>query len=411
MKKILLIYIIVILSIISFSKVYVYKNNVVFEFKDLTASQVFLAGSFNNWDPTAQPMKKAKSGLWRVALRLAPGDYQYKFVINGTDWKEDPEAPDYVPDGYGGKNGSFSLVLENGKLKIKKPEKQESGILSGKYSFNLKSKVNMDTYSFKSPEITHNFYLTINPKKSGMNFEAVLNADNYSWQLGLNSLKATWENSNFKFGIYKNNAANDLITFNENIEESNSGFFGIVKTKFANLGVDLFSDNNNLNYFITGNIDLKTVQINALFLPETSASSMNIYVRAEANGFGIEGKYSDKLEYVMANYLNDNIMIKGIYDLSNKEIYITSGFNKFISLTGNYSLNNNAYNIESDISYGIFSESNILLDLYYDNFSNFGYKIGYGLKKDNIAVSFKLGNDFEKDFENYYFYISASSNF
>ncbi|MBM7559517.1 isoamylase early set domain-containing protein [Marinitoga litoralis] len=410
MKKNIIILIVLMLSIISFAKVYVYNNEVVFEYKDITASKVFLAGSFNNWDPSALPMKKM-NGIWKVSMKLAPGDYQYKFVVNGTDWKEDPEAPDYVPDGYGGKNGTFTLILENGVLKIKKPEKQKSGILSGTYSFDLKSKVDIDTYSLKTPEISQKFNLIITPNKSGMNFEAVLNADNSNWQFGLESLKVIWENSDFEFGIYKNKASNELINFNENIEENNSGFFGVYKSKFIDVGIDLISINNNLNYYVSSRVLFNNSYFNVLFTPETKYSSMSIYSRLEVNGIGLEGKYTDKLEYIVSDFNNENISIKGVYNFINKDISLTGNYNNIFLISGNYNISNNIYDIESNLNLSISEKSKVLLDLYYDNLNNIGYRIGYGLIKDDISLIFKLGHDFENDFENFYFYINSSSKF
>jgi 1,4-alpha-glucan branching enzyme len=64
-------------------------------------SKVFLAGSFNNWDPTAKEMvDKNNTGLYTVTISLAPGSYQYKFVINGT-WCADPECSDWVQNEHG----------------------------------------------------------------------------------------------------------------------------------------------------------------------------------------------------------------------------------------------------------------------------------------------------------------------
>ncbi len=68
------------------------------------ASSVSLAGSFNDWNTGADPMTKGDNGVWSVVKKLDPGSYQYKFVINGTDWKEDPDNPETADDGYGGKN-------------------------------------------------------------------------------------------------------------------------------------------------------------------------------------------------------------------------------------------------------------------------------------------------------------------
>ncbi|KAF2956583.1 isoamylase early set domain-containing protein [Marinitoga sp. 38H-ov] len=411
MKKIIILLAILTVSIVSFSKVYIYNNNVVFEFKDLTASKVFLAGSFNNWDPSAHPMEKSKNGLWKIMLKLAPGDYQYKFVVNGTDWKEDPDAPGYTPDGFGGKNGAFSLILENGKLKIEIPEKQESGILSGSYAFDLKSKFDIEKYSLKNPEVVHEFNLIINPKKTGMNLEAVLKADNNNWQLELSSLKAVWENSNFKFGMYKNKAVNDLINFSENIEKENSGFFGVFKTNFINIGIDAYSNNNDLNYFLSSKLYLEKFYLTALFSPKTNTSPMNIYGRIEANGVGIEYKYTDKLEYILSDFSDDNIQVKWIYSFFNENISLEGNFYNYLSLLVDYTLKNNTYKLEFGAKYDITNDAMILFDMHYDNLNNLGYKIGYELKKENISVKFKLGHDFENDFENYYLYINATSKF
>lgn len=56
---------------------------------------VYLAGSFNDWNPKGRRMdKRDVDGYYRTTLRLKPGQYEYKFVVNGTDWQSDPENPD-----------------------------------------------------------------------------------------------------------------------------------------------------------------------------------------------------------------------------------------------------------------------------------------------------------------------------
>jgi 1,4-alpha-glucan branching enzyme len=54
-----------------------------------TAVAVFLAGSFNDWSPTATPMKKDVDGDWIASLPLARGRYEYKFVVDG-EWCYEP---------------------------------------------------------------------------------------------------------------------------------------------------------------------------------------------------------------------------------------------------------------------------------------------------------------------------------
>lgn len=50
------------------------------------AQHVFLAGTFNNWNPEDVPMGRLDDGTWSVALALAPGKYEYKFVVDGVWW-------------------------------------------------------------------------------------------------------------------------------------------------------------------------------------------------------------------------------------------------------------------------------------------------------------------------------------
>lgn len=63
------------------------------------AKRVFLVGDFNGWDPAADRMVKRKGAFHKI-LRLNPGEYQYKFVVDG-EWHADPAAVAQVPNGFG----------------------------------------------------------------------------------------------------------------------------------------------------------------------------------------------------------------------------------------------------------------------------------------------------------------------
>lgn len=52
------------------------------------AREVFLAGTFNNWNPKATPMTRIAEN-WKVVLDVMPGLYSYNFVIDGK-WVCDP---------------------------------------------------------------------------------------------------------------------------------------------------------------------------------------------------------------------------------------------------------------------------------------------------------------------------------
>ncbi len=55
---------------------------------NLQARQVYLSGDFNNWNPTAFPMKRDAEG-WYFQVNLPVGKTRYKFVIDGN-WILDP---------------------------------------------------------------------------------------------------------------------------------------------------------------------------------------------------------------------------------------------------------------------------------------------------------------------------------
>ncbi len=67
-----------------------------------TGAEVFLAGDFNNWNPRSHRMTR-KEGAFQRKLKLPPGTYEYKFVVDG-EWRNDPTAVEQRPNQYGSMN-------------------------------------------------------------------------------------------------------------------------------------------------------------------------------------------------------------------------------------------------------------------------------------------------------------------
>lgn len=65
------------------------------------AKEVALAGDFNGWATT--PLKNFGDGAWSVILELAPGEYQYRLVVDGQ-WRDHAEAKRRVPNPFGTEN-------------------------------------------------------------------------------------------------------------------------------------------------------------------------------------------------------------------------------------------------------------------------------------------------------------------
>lgn len=61
------------------------------------ADAVYLAGNFNEWKPTGLKMDGPDAqGRYTAQLKLKPGRYEYKFVIDGKQWRTDPANPVHV---------------------------------------------------------------------------------------------------------------------------------------------------------------------------------------------------------------------------------------------------------------------------------------------------------------------------
>jgi len=76
---------------------------VTFDFFAPGATLVCVAGSFNEWNAHSSPLRKLREGRWSLHLRLKPGRYEYRFLVDGV-WKPDPLARQYVTDFCGGLN-------------------------------------------------------------------------------------------------------------------------------------------------------------------------------------------------------------------------------------------------------------------------------------------------------------------
>lgn len=82
-------------------------RKVEFHVKAAEGSKVFLAGSFNNWDPQATQLKPNGDSTYKASVRLTPGRHEYKFVVNGR-WQIDEQCKQWVPNSY----GSLNSVIE-----------------------------------------------------------------------------------------------------------------------------------------------------------------------------------------------------------------------------------------------------------------------------------------------------------
>lgn len=66
------------------------------------AGRVNVVGDFNNWNETADELKKLKDGSFSHTIELESGrEYQFRYLVDGTMWINDDEADRYVQSGLG----------------------------------------------------------------------------------------------------------------------------------------------------------------------------------------------------------------------------------------------------------------------------------------------------------------------
>ena len=88
------------------------EQEVVFAFFAPEARRVEVAGSFNGWQPQANPLALTGAGEWSVRLMLKSGQYEYRFVADGV-WADDPRATQHATNPYGGLNSVLEVRLDD----------------------------------------------------------------------------------------------------------------------------------------------------------------------------------------------------------------------------------------------------------------------------------------------------------
>ena len=75
---------------------------------EVAAGAVDLCGDFNDW--IGKPMKRLKSGEWKLSLSLDPGrSYRFRYLLDGARWENDWAADAYEPNTFGSEDSIVSV--------------------------------------------------------------------------------------------------------------------------------------------------------------------------------------------------------------------------------------------------------------------------------------------------------------
>jgi 1,4-alpha-glucan branching enzyme len=70
------------------------------------AETVCLSGDFNDWNRHSHPLTRSRQDdAWHITIELERGRvYQFRYLINGSNWHNDWNADRYVENPFGGDN-------------------------------------------------------------------------------------------------------------------------------------------------------------------------------------------------------------------------------------------------------------------------------------------------------------------
>ncbi|NLV73862.1 MAG: glycoside hydrolase [Chloroflexi bacterium] len=75
------------------------------------AETITLVGDFNNWNTLSHPFQRSRDDTsWQVTLELDTGaTYQFRYLVNGNQWQNDPQADGSAVNPFGGVNSILTL--------------------------------------------------------------------------------------------------------------------------------------------------------------------------------------------------------------------------------------------------------------------------------------------------------------
>lgn len=73
------------------------------------AGSVIATGDFTGWSTEGVVLKRRTGGAWSASVLLAPGEYQYRLLVDGQ-WANNPAAERRIANEFGSENDV--LVVE-----------------------------------------------------------------------------------------------------------------------------------------------------------------------------------------------------------------------------------------------------------------------------------------------------------
>lgn len=217
---------------------------VTFFYGNPRANEVVVAGDFTNWQDGAIPMEKGEKGFTLVKIFKMSDVGNYKFISDGN-WTTDLRAPEFIDDGFGGKNSHFEV----------------SSLVGGGDDAGgvKKAKINFKTWTmvgFQSNFTTQGYN---DPTEKGIDLDSItVGAKSYNKFIGtflpdcplyieiaLAEMDmedyemdgpASWRDNKVNYLYRKNSFDDETIEFQDGFRDLVAGIFGNPVSYFAQAG-------------------------------------------------------------------------------------------------------------------------------------------------------------------------------
>lgn len=77
---------------------------------DVAEKSVAVVGDFNEWNESKHKMKlDKKKGMWTKSISLKPGTYQFRYLLDEGQWRNDEQADRYVASPFFSENSVIEV--------------------------------------------------------------------------------------------------------------------------------------------------------------------------------------------------------------------------------------------------------------------------------------------------------------
>jgi len=131
------------------------------------AQEVYVVGTFNDWNTSAAKMEKDENGVWHKVIDLPQGEHMYKFYVDGN-WVVDADNDKTKADGYGGSNSVVTVGELSPKAETRETQSLPQSIST---TLNPKVKLNGRYYTKAITEETNNVRFMLNKPDHDINLK------------------------------------------------------------------------------------------------------------------------------------------------------------------------------------------------------------------------------------------------